>query len=102
MRLRRSKSNKSSADDATRADGGEDGQLAHIAFHFSGHDHFVDLAEHFFHVSLGLALREFSKQRRRRLRDATTRADEADVLDGAVVEREEKFDLVAAKRIVAL
>jgi len=77
-------------------------QLAYVAFNLAIRNHFVDLAEHCFHVGLGLAFRKFREQRRRRLRDATAGANEADVFDGPVVQREEELELVAAKRVVAL
>ena len=83
-------------------DAGEHRQFAHIALHVAGHDHFVDLAEHFFHVRFRFAFRKFREQRRRRLGNAAAGAGEADVLDRVAVQREKEFQLVAAERIAAL
>jgi hypothetical protein len=77
-------------------------QLAHVADDFAGHDHVVDLAEHFFHVGLGFTFGKICEQRRRSFRDATTRPDEARVLDHVAVQREKQFQLVAAERVVTL
>ena len=83
-------------------DAREHRQLAHVAVHLAGRHHVVDLPEHFFHVGFGFALGEIREQRRRRLGDATTRTDEARVLDHVAVQREEQLQVVAAQRIVAL
>jgi len=81
---------------------GEHRQLADVTLDVAGGDHFVDLAEHFFHVRLRFAFRKFGEQRRRRLGDAAAGADEADVLDGVAVQRKKEFQLVAAERVEAL
>ena len=81
---------------------GEHRQLADVALDIAGRDHFMDLPEHFFHVRFRFALGKFREQRRRGLGNAAAGADEADVLDGVAVQREEQFQLVAAKRVVAL
>jgi hypothetical protein len=83
-------------------DTGEHGEFADIAFNLAGHDHFVDAAEHIFHVGFGFALGKFREEGRGGLGDAAAGTDEADVGDFIAVEDKKEFELVAAEGIVAL
>ena len=80
----------------------KDCQFANITLDVAGHNHFVNLPEHFFHVGFRFALREFREQRCRGLGDATARTNKADVLDFVAIQSEKEFQLVAAKRVVTL
>jgi len=78
------------------------GQLADVAEHFAGGDHFMDAGEHRFHIGFVFALGKFREQRGRRLGDATAGADEADVGNFIAVHGQEKLQLITAEGIVAL
>ena len=83
-------------------DTGEHGKFSNVTIHFAGCDHFVDLAEHCFHIRFRFVLGKFREQRRRRLGDAAARTGETDVLDFLAVHREKKLQLIATNRIAPL
>lgn len=81
---------------------GKDRQLAHIALHLAAGDHLVHLLEHCLQFGLGLALGMLGQQGGRRFGNAAPGAQKADVFDPVAFHREEKLELVAAQRVVAL
>ena len=62
----------------------------------------MHLIEQVLHFPLGFALQTVGHQRGGRLGDATTGPDEANVFDLFPIQRQIKFQLVSAKRVMPL